>query len=99
MFRFLRELVYFVVALVEIILLFRFVLRLLAANPAAPFVAWVYSTTQPLLEPFARAFPSATPGGGFVLEFTTLFAILAYAFIGYLLEELLTMMAGRSSRG
>jgi hypothetical protein len=61
-------------------------------------VAWVYETTQPLIQPFSRAFPTPAVGGGFVLEFTTLFAIFAYAFIGYLIEELLILMAGRRLR-
>ena len=95
MFRFLRELVYFIVALVEILLLTRFLLRLLNANAQAPFVTWVYDTTQPLLAPFARAFPSPTVPGGYVLEFTTLFAIFVYAFLGYLIEELMGMIARR----
>lgn len=95
MVRFLREIVYFIVALVEILLTFRFVLRLLGASSSASFVAWIYDTTQPLLQPFLFAFPSPSARGGFVLEFTTLFAIFAYAFIGYLIQELLVVIAGR----
>jgi hypothetical protein len=96
MVRLLREFVYFVVALIELLLTFRFVLKLLGASPQADFVAWVYETTQPLLQPFVMAFPTPTVRGGFVLEFTTLFAIFAYAFIGYLIQELLIIIAGRT---
>jgi len=47
-------------------------------------VRWLYETTQPLLEPFAGIFPSPSISGGFVIEFTAIFAIMIYAFIGYL---------------
>jgi hypothetical protein len=96
MVRFLREFVYFVVALIELLLTFRFILKLLGASAQAEFVAWIYETTLPLLQPFTLAFPTPTVRGGFILEFTTLFAIFAYAFIGYLIQELLVMIAGRS---
>lgn len=97
MVRLLKEFATFIIGLIELLLMFRFVLRLLAANPRADFVAWIYSTTEPLLRPFAFAFPTPAVGGGFVLEFTTLFALFAYAFIGYLLQELLDLLAGRRS--
>lgn len=91
----LKDLASFVIAVVEILLVFRFVLRLLAANPNAGFVAWIYETTLPLLQPFLFIFPTPSVRGGFALEFTTLFAIFAYAFIGYILQELLTIIDGR----
>jgi hypothetical protein len=89
----LKDLASFVIAIIEILLVFRFVLRLLAANASAGFVAWIYETTQPLLQPFLFIFPTPSIRGGFALEFTTLFAIFAYAFIGYLLQELLGIIA------
>lgn len=85
----LRDLAMLVFGLVEILLVLRFVLKLFAANPGAPFVAWVYETTRPLLQPFLFAFPTPSVGGGFTLEFTTLFALFVYALAGYLIQELL----------
>lgn len=94
MHRLLNDLASFVIGLVEILLVFRFVLKLLGASPAAPFVAWVYDMSQPLLQPFLFAFPAPSVRGGFVLEFTTLFAIFAYAFLGYLIQEVLELISG-----
>ena len=74
---------------VEIFLGLRFILKLLGANPATPFVDWVYDTSLPLLGPFLNIFPSPVIDGQFVLEFTTLFAIVVYALIAYLIQELL----------
>jgi uncharacterized protein YggT (Ycf19 family) len=94
--RILKDLANFVFGLIDILLIFRFLLKLLAANPQAPFVAWIYETTQPLLNPFVLAFPTPKVTGGFTLEFTTLFAIFAYTFIGYLIQELLVLINKRS---
>ena len=88
----LKDLAAFVIALIEILLIFRFVLKLLGASSNAGFVAWIYATTQPLLQPFLFAFPTPSVKGGFVLEFTTLFSIFAYAFIGYVIQELLKII-------
>jgi uncharacterized protein YggT (Ycf19 family) len=89
----LKELARFVFGLIDVLLIFRFVLKLLAANPEAGFVAWIYDTTRPLLNPFLLAFPTPKARGGFTLEFTTLFAIFAYTFLGYLIQELLAAMS------
>lgn len=96
MISFLRELTRFIVAIIEMLLVFRFVLKLLGANPSSTFVSWIYDITRPLLQPFLFAFPTSTVAGGFTLEFTTLFAIFAYAFIGYVIEEVLSLLENSS---
>lgn len=92
----LKELANVAFGLIEVMLVFRFVLKLLAANPQAGFVNWIYVNTQPLLQPFLFAFPTPKVTGGFILEFTTLFAIFAYAFFSYLVQELLSIIAKKS---
>lgn len=78
--------------------MFRFILKLLAANPAADFVAWIYATTDPLLQPFLFAFPTPSVKGGFTLEFTTLFAIFAYGFVGYIIQEVLALINANTKK-
>lgn len=94
----LRELATFVFGLIELLLVFRFILKLFGASSQAAFVAWIYETTQPLLTPFLLAFPTPQISGRFVLEFTTLFALFAYAFLGYVIQEILELM-GRETGG
>jgi uncharacterized protein YggT (Ycf19 family) len=94
----LSDLATFVIGLVEVLLVFRFILKLFAANPLSPFVAWIYNMTEPLLTPFLFAFPTPSVQGGYTLEFTTLFALFVYAFVGYLIQELLAIIGSRSSR-
>ncbi len=86
----------FVVALAEILLGLRILLRLLAANPATPFVNWIYDMSEPLLAPFANMFPSPTLEEGAVLDFSAIFAVIIYALIGYLLVELVNTIEQRS---
>ncbi|MEN8253133.1 MAG: YggT family protein [Patescibacteria group bacterium] len=96
MFKLLKDLTAFAIGVIEVLLVFRFVLKMLAANPNSDFVAWIYGNTQALIQPFLFAFPTPSVRGGFVLEFTTLFAIFAYAFLGYILQEILGIIAGKS---
>jgi YggT family protein len=94
----LRDISSLIIGLLEILLIFRFVLKLLSASTQSGFVMWVYQASQPLLQPFLFAFPTPSVRGGFQLEFVTLFAIFAYAFLGYFLQELFGIMGRRESR-
>lgn len=85
-------LVNFFVALVVGFLGLRFILRLLAADPGNTFVAWVYDATAELLAPFRGIFPQQVVEGQFVIEFSTLFAMLIYALVGYLILALLNAL-------
>jgi uncharacterized protein YggT (Ycf19 family) len=85
-------LVNLIVGVVETILSLRLILKLFGANPQAPFVTWVYETSAPLLQPFANIFPSPQIEGLFILEFSTLFALGIYAFIGYFAVELVAAL-------
>lgn len=79
----------FITGLVELLLSLRIVLKLFNASTAAPFTRWVYETTSPLLAPFQGMFPSPELSGGFELEFSAIFALMVYAFVGYLIVEVL----------
>lgn len=89
---FLRSLVSGIMGLVELLISLRIVLKLFGASTAAPFVQWVYETTAPLLQPFLGMFPSPNLTGGFVIEFSAIFGLMVYAFIGYLLLEVLDIL-------
>ena len=61
----------------ELGILFRVVLKLIAANPASPFAQFMYQMTEPFLAPFAGL--TATPAvNGSVLEIPALIAMAAY---------------------
>lgn len=71
----------------EVLLLLRFVLRLFGADSSTPFVSWIMETSQPLLAPFAGMFPTPVLEGGFVLEFTTLFALVIFELARFLITR------------
>ena len=71
------QIVWYVLGLIEALLAFRFVLKLLAANPDAGFTAIIYGATYPLAAPFLNVF-SRTQVSGSIFEWTTLLAMVVY---------------------
>ncbi|MCR4279942.1 MAG: YggT family protein [Candidatus Komeilibacteria bacterium] len=83
---------------IEILIGLRIILKLFGASTGAGFVQWVYETTQPLLTPFLGMFPSPRLEGGFVLEFSALFALIVYGLLAYLLSEIIRYIDNASRR-
>lgn len=73
----------FAIALVGVSLSLRFVMRLLNADATSRLVDWIYDTTQPAVQPFFDLFPQVRGGDGFIVEFATLFALVTYVFLGF----------------
>ncbi len=96
--RLLKDLATFTFSLIEMSLALRFLLKLLAADPRSGFVSFVYESTHTLLEPFYFAFPTPSVSGAHVIEFTTLFAMFVYAFVGYVLLEFLEIISASSRK-
>ena len=71
------QVVWYLLGLFEVLLAFRFVLKLTGANPDAGFTHLIYSTTYPLAAPFLSVFRISHVSGS-VLEWTTLLAMLVY---------------------
>lgn len=92
-----RRGVYYVLGIVEVLLVFRFLLRLFAANPAAPFVAFVYGVTAPLVFPFAGVFRGFAADGA-AFEPGTLLAMAVYAVAAWAVDRLVMLVAS-SARG
>ena len=91
--RFLIRLINLVTDIVVGLLGLRIVLKILGASTAAPFVAWVYDTTRPLLTPFQGMFPSPELAPRLTLEFSAVFAIVVYSFVGYILSDIVRTMS------
>ena len=71
------QIVWYVLGLVEALLLFRFVLKFLGANPEAAFSAFIYGVTYVFAAPFLSVF-RITHVAGSTFEWTTLLAMLVY---------------------
>lgn len=84
------QVVWYVLGLVEALLAFRFILKLLAANPSAGFSSFIYSVTYPFVGPFLNVFKVVEVQGS-VLEWTTLLAMLVYWLIAWAIIKLFVM--------
>lgn len=71
------QIVWYVTDVIEILLLVRFFLKLLGANPNAGFSNFIYDITYPLVAPFLNVF-RMTRVEGSVFEWTTLLAMAVY---------------------
>lgn len=71
------QIVWYTLSLIEVLLAFRFVLKLLGANPDAGFSAFIYGVTYIFASPFLNVF-SKTYVAGSVFEWTTLLAMFVY---------------------
>jgi len=90
----LGNIVWYILGLIEILLAFRFVLKLLGANPDSGFVDFVYSVSGILTAPFDNIFNVASAKSGdihAVFEPSILVAAAVYALIAWGLVKLLTI--------
>jgi uncharacterized protein YggT (Ycf19 family) len=76
---------------VEAVLLLRFLLKLMAADPAVPVAGLIYGITDTLLRPFEGLTP-VNVFEGVAVELTTLIAMLVYLLLGWLAVELIRMI-------
>ncbi len=90
-------LTHIVIGTIEFFLALRVFLKFLGASTSSAFVRWIYDTSEPLLAPFQGIFPSKVFEGTFVLELSTLVALVAYAFVGYILTEILRLAQSLST--
>ncbi len=84
------QIVWYVLNVIEVLLAFRFILRLLGANPAAGFTQFVYSLSYIFYQPFISVF-NPTYAAGAVFEWTTLLAMLVYWLAAWGIVRLIVM--------
>jgi YggT family protein len=74
----------------EVVLVFRFFLKLFGANPFAGFTSFIYGVSQPFVQPFLTVF-RITRVEGSIFEWTTLLAMAVYYLIAWGIIELFIM--------
>lgn len=84
------QVIWYLLGLAEALLAFRFILKLLGANPLSGFVSFIYGVTYPLAIPFLTAF-RITQVQGVIVEWTTLLAMLVYLFLAWAIIKLFLM--------
>lgn len=94
------NLVWYLVGFIEILLAFRFVLKLLGANPTSGFVNFIYTITGVLTAPFDNIFGVTKPEAGdveSVFEPSILMAAAVYALIGWGIVKLIDVNRNRAA--
>ena len=87
-FRF-NQVIWYILGFVEVLLVFRTILKILGANPFAGFASLIYAITTPLVAPF-NGILSISVTGNSVIEWSTIIAAIVYLCIAgglvYLLD-------------
>lgn len=84
------QVVWSIVAVINILLLFRFFLKLLGANESAGFTSFIYLITTPFAGPFIYVFNLVAVRNS-IIEWGTILAVFVYTLIGYGIVKLLSM--------
>lgn len=85
------QFIWLLAGLLEGLIGLRFLLKLIAANPGAPFAQLVYGITDLFLWPFQGL--TATPAAnGMVLEISSLIAMLVYTVLAWMVVKLLYLI-------
>ena len=89
--------IYYVLGAVEILLTFRFILKLLGANVTNSFVSFIYTISSIFISPFVGIFNNSYAPGidkVAVLEPSTLTAIVVYLVVAWGIVQLMNILAG-----
>ena len=81
------QLIWLLLGILEALIALRIGLKLIGANPDSPIVALIYGFTGLFLFPFTGLVSSPT-AGGMVLELPSMFAMLIYALIAWVVERI-----------
>lgn len=84
------QIVWYLLGILEILLAFRFVLKLLGANATAGFTSFIYGVTYIFTAPFNSVF-RMTQVEGSIFEWTTLLAMFVYWVIAFGIIKLFLM--------
>jgi len=82
----LTKVVYYILGILEVVLAFRFIFKILGANSESTFVSIIYNISGALLAPFSGIFRTSVTKGienKSVLEPATIIAMIVCALIAY----------------
>lgn len=93
-----QQVLYFLMVILEGLLVIRFALRLFAANPGAGFAQFIYALTRPFILPFLGLFPTPAVNGS-VLELYTLVALVVYPLLFWVIVRVIWLLFGETRTG
>ncbi len=84
------QVVWYILGILEVLLAFRFILKLTGANATAGFTSFIYGITFPFAAPFLNVF-RITRVEGSIFEWTTILAMLVYWLIAWAIIRIFVM--------
>lgn len=85
------QIIWYIVGVIEALLAFRVLFKILGANPYSGFVNFIYTVSGSFALPFAGIL-GTTAGSGLVFEWSTLIAMAVYVVLAYGGVELLQLI-------
>jgi hypothetical protein len=76
------QVIWYVLGIIEVVLAFRVLLKLLGANTQSGFTSFIYAISNPFALPFSGIL-GITGTSGMVFEWSTLIAMAVYAIVAY----------------
>lgn len=86
------QVIWYILGVIEILLTFRVLLKMLGANVSSPFVSLIYVITDPLAKPFSGIFGVSVSTEGAALEWSTFVAMIVYLLIAFALVQLMQLI-------
>lgn len=87
-----RRVIFYVLDVILLILMLRFVLRALGADPSGGFTNFMYNLSWPLVAPFQGIAAAVRVEGG-MFEWSSLVAMAVYSLVGYVIVRLFRIIA------
>lgn len=84
------QVVWYLLGLIEVLLAFRFLLKLFSANPSAAFSSFIYTLSKPFVLPFTAVFGTSRLENS-IFEWTTILAMIVYVLVGWGIIKILSM--------
>lgn len=85
------QIIWYILAVIELLLAFRMVLKATGANPDSGFAILIYALSGPFAAPFNGLFPISATRPGVIFEWSTIIAAAVYALIAYGIVQLIHM--------
>jgi len=85
------QVVWYVLGVIEVLLVFRLALKALGANPLAGFTGMIYSLTNPLVSPF-KGILGVFVSGNSIVDWSTVIAAIVYLVVAWGLVYLIDLI-------
>jgi len=85
------QLIWYALGFIEVLLAFRFFLKLIGANPLSGFVSFTYGLSEPFVAPFSGIVQTTTANTA-VFEWSTVIAAIVYVIVAYGIVQLFQLV-------